>query len=153
MRTTQHQAGVMLIEALIGILIFSIGILAMLGMQGAAIKNTTDARYRSEASYLANQIIGQMWVDDNDQLARYNTAGAPPPYPPRDTWVSTVAQKMPGVTIGGALSPQIAVGPDPSGLVDREVRVTVQWRDPGDTNALQIRQVVILSRIHTGSGI
>jgi len=43
MRAHKNQAGVMLIEALIGILIFSIGILALLGMQGAAIKNTTDA--------------------------------------------------------------------------------------------------------------
>src|SRR5262249_20203359 len=153
MRAHKNQAGVMLIEALIGILIFSIGILAMLGMQGAAIKNTTDARYRSEAAYLANQIIGQMWVDDNDQLARYNTAGVPPPYLPRDTWVSTVAARLPGVTIGGALSPQIAVGPDASGLVDREVRVTVQWRQPGDTDPLRIRQLVILNRIHTGNGV
>jgi len=32
MRTLRHQAGVLLIEALIGILIFSIGILALLGM-------------------------------------------------------------------------------------------------------------------------
>ena len=45
----------MLIEALIGILIFSIGILALIGMQAAAIRNTADARYRSEASFLANR--------------------------------------------------------------------------------------------------
>jgi type IV pilus assembly protein PilV len=151
MRTNKHQAGVMLIEALIGILIFSIGILALLGMQGAAIKNTTDARYRSEAAYFANQILGQMWVDDNNQLARYDTAN-PAAYLPRDTWVNTVAARLPGVTIGGALSPTIQVGPG-AGLVDREVRVQVQWRQPGDTDPLQIRNVVILNRIHTGSGI
>ena len=54
MRLARTQAGVMLIEALIGILIFSIGILALIGMQGAAIRNTTDARYRSGIdSYLS----------------------------------------------------------------------------------------------------
>src|ERR1700752_1317847 len=99
MRTLKQEAGVMLIEALIGILIFSIGILALLGMQGAAIKSTTDAKYRSEASYLASQILGQMWVDDKDQLARYNTGGTPPPYAPRDNWVNSVAATLPGITV------------------------------------------------------
>jgi type IV pilus assembly protein PilV len=151
MRAQKHQAGVILIEALIGILIFSIGILALLGMQGAAIKNTSDARYRSDAAFLATQIIGQMWVDDNAKLARYNTAD-PTAYPPRDAWVASVATRLPGIAAGPAPLPQtsIQVGPDPSGLVDREVRVRVQWRQPGET---EIRQVVILNRIHSGDGI
>ena len=149
MRAYRPQAGVMLIEALIGILIFSIGILALLGMQGAAIKNTTDAKYRSEAAFLATQIGGQMWVDDKDKLARYNTAD-PTPYAPRDNWVNNVALTLPNVQIGGATAPTIQVGPDPAlGLGDREVRVQVRWQQPGDT---EVRQVVILNRIHAGDG-
>lgn len=148
MRAIKHQAGVMLIEALIGILVFSIGILALLGMQGAAIKNTTDAKYRSEAAYLASQIVGQMWVD-LDQLASYDTDNAAA-YPPRDTWMNNVALTLPGVQVGGALSPSIQVGPDAAlGLTDREVRVQVQWQQPGAT---EVRQVIILNRIHGGAG-
>jgi type IV pilus assembly protein PilV len=144
MRTNKHQAGVILIEALIGILIFSIGILALLGMQGTAIKNTTDARYRSEAAFLATQIAGQMWVDDKDKLARYNTAD-PTPYPPRDDWMKSVAAILPGST-----APTIQVGPDLAvGLADREIRVQVQWLQPGET---EVRQVIILNRIHAGDG-
>ena len=52
----KRQGGVMLLEVLIGILIFSIGILAMLGMQTIGMRNTVEAKYRSEAAYLANQI-------------------------------------------------------------------------------------------------
>jgi type IV pilus assembly protein PilV len=150
MRTANFQAGVMLIEALIAILIFSIGILALLGMQGTAIKSTTDARYRSEAAFLATQIVGQMWVDNNDllPLARYDTDN-PAIYLPRDTWVNNVAATLPGITVGGALSPSIKVGPG-AGLVDREVRVQVQWKQPGET---ETRQVVILNRIHASKGI
>jgi type IV pilus assembly protein PilV len=138
----------MLIEALIGILIFSIGILALLGMQGAAIKNTTDAKYRSEAAYLATQVVGQMWVDMAN-LASYDTDNAAA-YGARDTWINTVASTLPGVTIGGARTPTIQVGPDPAlGLADREVRVQVQWQQPGET---ETRQVTILNRIHAGAG-
>lgn len=58
-----QQRGVMLLEALVAILIFSIGILAIVGLQATSISLSTDAKYRSDASMLANQIIGMMWND------------------------------------------------------------------------------------------
>src|SRR4029077_3927595 len=70
-----RQAGVMLIEALIAILIFSIGILAVVGMQGSAIKNVTDSKSRSHGALLANEIIAQMWADQGN-LALYNYPGS-----------------------------------------------------------------------------
>lgn len=59
----KHQGGALLIEGLIAILIFSLGILAIIGLQAASIRQTTDAKYRVDASMLANQSIGQMWVN------------------------------------------------------------------------------------------
>ena len=106
MRTSKSQGGVILIEALIGILIFSIGILALIGMQAAAMKNTTDAKYRSEAAFLANQIIGQMWVD-RTLLPQYDDAVAT--YQPRDQWRLDVASLLPGVD-----TTRLAANPVPS---------------------------------------
>jgi len=65
----RSQAGAMLLEALIAILIFSLGILAIIGLQAQSIRNTSEAKYRSDASYLGNQLIGRMWAD------RANLAG------------------------------------------------------------------------------
>lgn len=62
--------GSVLLEALVGMLIFSIGILALVAMQAESIRNTSEARYRNDASYLANQIIGRMWAD-RANLASY----------------------------------------------------------------------------------
>lgn len=59
----KSQSGSVILEALIAILIFSIGILAMVGMQAAAVNNVSEAKYRSDASFLANQIIGIMWAN------------------------------------------------------------------------------------------
>jgi type IV pilus assembly protein PilV len=59
----ESQQGVVLLESLIAILIFSLGVLGIVGLQAAMIKNTTDAKFRSEASYIAQQTIGQMWAD------------------------------------------------------------------------------------------
>lgn len=147
MRTVQSQAGVMLIEALIGILIFSIGILALLGMQGSAMKNTADARYRSEAAYFASQVAGQMWVNDKENLSDWDTRptkGKPAgEFAIRDKWIDDIAKSLPG-----GLPPAILVGPDPvEGLADYEVRVVVRWQHPGEDKETT-RQVVILNRIY-----
>jgi type IV pilus assembly protein PilV len=57
-----YQSGMMLLEALIGILIFSIGILALVAMQAAAVGSVADAQYRVEAVNLANQVLANIWT-------------------------------------------------------------------------------------------
>lgn len=57
------QGGAALLEALIAILIFSIGILAAVGMQAAAIKSVTESKYRTEAAFIANKLFAQLWTD------------------------------------------------------------------------------------------
>lgn len=71
------QQGVVLLEALIGILIFSLGVIGLVGVQAAMLKSTSAAQYRSEASYIAQQQFGLMWADPCN-LAAYSTGGATP---------------------------------------------------------------------------
>lgn len=59
----RSQGGIILIEALIAILIFSMGILAIIGLQAQSVRNSAEAKYRADASFLANQIIGRIWAD------------------------------------------------------------------------------------------
>jgi type IV pilus assembly protein PilV len=133
MRAMKSQSGVVLIEALLGILIFSIGILALIGMQATAIRNTADARYRSEASFLATEVIGRMWLDighigDFDKDA--------PAFAPRDEWEIKVLKTLPGVDITGATRPTIEVDG-----VTGEVTVTVLWQQPGETTTRRLQMV------------
>lgn len=117
------QRGATLLEALIGILIFSVGILALVGMQTLAIRHMADARYRSEASFLANEIIGRMWVNKGNLAAfAYGGSGTPPAAV--DGWVTTIQNTLPGVT-GGNL-PSIV-------LAGSQVTVTVRWQLPGSS--------------------
>jgi type IV pilus assembly protein PilV len=57
------QQGAVLLEALIAVLIFSFGLLALAGLQAAMIKNTDDAKYRAEATFIAQQKLGEIWTD------------------------------------------------------------------------------------------
>ena len=58
----QAQRGFLVIEALIAILIFSLGILGLVAMGSTAIGAQSDARFRTDAAALADEIAGQMAV-------------------------------------------------------------------------------------------
>jgi type IV pilus assembly protein PilV len=100
------QRGVVLIEALVAILIFSVGILAIVGLQANMIKNTAEAKYRSEASYIAQARIGQMWADPANLASYVETDTDISALLPNGT--RTVTQPTPG-----------------------EFQVTVTWLKPG----------------------
>ncbi len=103
----QNQRGIILLEGLIAVVIFSLGILALVGLQSASIRNTTDAKYRVDASFIANQAIGMMWTKRSD-LESFEGA-------------STVAELPNGTrTI------------DVDG---NDVTVTVTWQLPGEAAA------------------
>lgn len=68
------QQGVVLVEAMIAILIFSMGVLAIIGLQAAMIKNTAESKYRADASYIAQQRIGQLWADPDNLPADGSTS-------------------------------------------------------------------------------
>lgn len=67
------QQGVVLLEALIAVLIFSMGVLALVGLQAAMVKNTSDSKYRAEASFIAQQRIGQLWADPTNTVTLLET--------------------------------------------------------------------------------
>lgn len=117
-----RQRGATLLEALIGILIFSVGILALVGMQALAIKHMSDAKYRSDAAFFANEIIGQMWVN-RGSLGSYAYAGSGTPPAAIDGWVTSIRNALPGVTTAANL-PIITVA-------GTTVTVTVRWQLPG----------------------
>ncbi|WP_186407754.1 type IV pilus modification PilV family protein [Candidatus Accumulibacter aalborgensis] len=54
--SSRSQQGVFLLEALIGILVFSLGVLAMVALGTAAVSAQSDAQYRTQAANLANEI-------------------------------------------------------------------------------------------------
>ncbi|KXS31911.1 MAG: putative Tfp pilus assembly protein PilV [Candidatus Gallionella acididurans] len=133
---SRAQQGSVLLEGLISILLFSVGILAIVGMQAAAIKNTSDAKYRADASYFANQIIGQMWAD-RANLPSYNNnaiAGTAPCnptgtlsiYPNVTGWLNAVTTSLPNAVSGVQ---QIVVNAAANNLVT----VTVCWKPPQAT--------------------
>jgi type IV pilus assembly protein PilV len=59
--TRSRQSGVMLLEVLISILLFALGIMALVGLQTRMLGATGEAQYRAEAVNLVNEYVASMW--------------------------------------------------------------------------------------------
>jgi len=123
------QQGVVLLEALIGILIFSLGILALVAMQAVSVSTVSNARYRTEAAFLANEIISEIWVDrgtNYDNVPKYAvSSGVSGGAPSADAWVRKVYSLLPG---SDTYPPDVTVVSPVAG--GRQVTVTIRWRAP-----------------------
>lgn len=120
----KNQKGSILIEGLISIVIFSIGILALMGMQSIAIKNASQAQYRNDAGLLANQILSQMMVDQVN-IANYDDSGGASPA--KDAWKAQVANTLPNGA-GSVIYVDTVATP-------RLVTIVLNWRAPDETVA------------------
>lgn len=134
----RQQGGATILEVLVSVLILSLGILALVGLQARSITAAGDAKYRVEATNYADQVVGQMWADrgvNGINLANYPTFAAPA----ANAWRTQVMAALPG-----AVTPVIVVMPDPNGYL---VTVTVSWMPPGLPSGAPANNVVVQTRI------
>ncbi len=106
-RNKNSQSGVVLLESLIAVLLFSLGILALVGLQATMVKNTSEAKYRAEASFIAQQKLGDIWVSGT-ALADHQVDG----------------EDISSILPAGTRSVDISA--------DRIVTVSVSWQLPGE---------------------
>ena len=110
---TKRQQGIALLESLIALLIFSMGILALAGLQGFMLKGASEAKNRSDASVIAQRRVAMMWTDAKDTPAALSAAYAE---------VNTAVPDLPNGLRTTAFN----------ALVPDEVTVTVTWQAPGE---------------------
>jgi len=109
------QRGGFLLEALVGILIFTLGVLGLVALQARAIAYTGDAQYRGEAAYLANSYISKMWADSRANIpARYAASGQAE----FDALEQAVFTRLPGASAIPGNPTVTIVQPGPGGIAD-----------------------------------
>jgi len=128
--------GIVMLDALIAIVVFSIGILGMVHLQASAVQLAADAKYRTDAAMLADQIIGQMWGDDPTTLSTtYGAASTK-----YQNWAKVVSNTLPGITATNV--PTITFG------ANNLVTVTVKWQPPkGSSNDPNAHSYVSITQI------
>lgn len=107
------QAGVALIEVLVSVLLFSLGILGLIGLQTRAIGLSLDAEDRNRAALLANDIAATMWTTRT--VAIDPDVGEP-------SWNDRASNPQAGGLPGGSV--QI------SNVATNTVDILITWRPP-----------------------
>ncbi len=117
-----QQAGVSLIEVLIVIVLFSFGLLGMVGLQARAVQVSVSAEDSNRAALLANEMASAMWMTGNVTLPAADVTA----------WRARVA-----ATTGTGLP-----NGDGSVVVTGTVaRITVTWRAPSEPATASHRYV------------
>jgi type IV pilus assembly protein PilV len=146
----KSQTGVALLEALIAILVFSLGMLTVIGIQAASIKMAADAQLRTRAALLADRLVGRMWTSGLD-IGELKTAFESPNGNDYKTWLAEVGDYekfgLPGVAGGseedGVMStlPEVEVM-NAAGASNGQVVVTLYWRTPSMPNGERHRHII-----------
>jgi type IV pilus assembly protein PilV len=144
-----HQSGLALLESMLAVLIISIGILAIVGMQASAVQATTDTRFRAEAAYQVDKLIGQMLINIDRTSSStmqssintflHNTAdgtdsctfdGSAASNTIVNSWITSItgSSGLPGTT-----TDHIQIKQDTTANAGNRLIVTVRWISPWET--------------------
>lgn len=105
------QRGMALLEVLVSVLLFSLGILGLIGLQVRAINYSVEVEDRNRAAMLANEIASAMWLSNSVTID--TEAGTP-------SWADRVSAALPGGTVVVA----------PEATIPNSANVTIDWAPP-----------------------
>jgi type IV pilus assembly protein PilV len=131
-----RQTGFSIIEGLVSILIFSLGVMALISLQATSVQQSSNAKYRSDAAMLANELIGQMWVGDRTATslqANFNTGGTQ-----YNAWLTNVQATLPG---SSASAPTVSVSNN------GQVTVNIYWKAPSEPASTAEHNYITLAQI------
>ena len=133
----KNQSGMLLLEGLIAILIFTIGVLGVVGLQATVVKQVTDAKFRTDAGMLTNQLLGTMWVSDRT-AATLQANFASPSGAAYTTWLARVGATLP---ITAAPAPTVAISNQ--GVAT----ITIYWLAPSEPANTAPHHHVVVTQI------
>lgn len=135
------QRGIALLEVLIALLLFSIGILGVVSLQVQAYRFNNDTQYRTQAMHLSNAYIGKMWAASMGVYNDVFMAASGTEYQ-RFKNAVTGNDGLPGAA-EIADNPQITVNAGPTSG-SREVQVSIHWKPPGSPRTHQFTQTSVI---------
>ncbi|WP_290867819.1 type IV pilus modification protein PilV [Aquabacterium sp.] len=133
-----RTSGFMLIEVLVALLIFSLGILGLLAGQRQAVQQASAAQYRAIAATQAADLVSKMWLSDRTAAtlqAQFASSSQGSGY---TTWLSALAASgLPGVSKHPPTVSFTTVAGGTSAASSSLATISIYWQGPGDEAAHQ----------------
>jgi len=137
-----RQAGVTLIEVLVALLVFSIGVLGVAMLQLSALRHTDSALHSTQISFIAQDLLERVRANPDGNYALASLSQAPSagnPEVPRDQDLFDFAEQL-----------RQAVGEDVRAgvmVAGERVTVSVDWNDSRGQGEDAYRQTLTLSSV------
>src|ERR1700676_1239480 len=107
--------GMALIEVLVSLLLFSFGVLGLIGLEARSVSFSVDAEDRNRAALLANEIASSMWLTGSVAV---NAA----------TWQAQVSNTSAGGVPGGTVTINAVAG------TTNSADIAITWTAPHASN-------------------
>ena len=128
----RSQHGVALMESLVSILIFSFGILGLLGLEASAINSSVDAEDRNRASLFASEIASAMWLANSVDKTSALLA------PQYAAWQTSVANPAGTGMNNGTLDIELVPAITNSAGTVIAADITITWMPPTRASTAQV---------------
>ncbi|MDV6344629.1 type IV pilus modification protein PilV [Nitrosomonas sp. Is37] len=136
-----HQKGVTMIEVLVAIVVLSIGLLGLAGLQSVGLTHNQSASFRSTATMMTYSILDSMRANRTAAInGSYNIAigasipsGSTIPEQDLNNWLNELALRLPAGT--GAIN-----------VAGNVITVTIQW-DDSRGGALAAQQFILTTQL------
>jgi len=128
MQRYQHGGG--LIEGLVSLVILSVGLLGMAGMQGTLIQESSESRTRMQAGFLASSVLGMAAANPENvgcfivNSAQSVACTSPDAQAQAVSWTDQVNSALPG---SAGVPPTVAYD-----AASGQLTVTLRWQMRGD---------------------
>ena len=141
----RYQSGGGLVEGLMSLVVLSIGILGLIGMQATLIQENGESRVRMQAGFYATSVLGMAganpenvgcFIVNSAQSAACLSADA---QTQASSWVQQVMAVLPGAAV---VPPQVSYD-NASG----QLTVTLRWQMRGDN---MVHNYVSATQVSTG---
>lgn len=134
MKTLQkNQHGVVILEVLVSIVIFAVGVLGIVGLQAVTAKAGIDARFRTEAAAFADELVAraQTWSDTTTLGTNFAGAVATGGTEYQSWFANRLAlagSGLPGAEATVAFPAPLAAAATGGGVL---MTVEISWQAPG----------------------
>lgn len=148
----RFQTGSALLEALISVMIFSIALIGLVAIQGNAIKQNLQAKFRNDAGFVANRVLSDIQLDAANFASYGNATASGTTYDTTTAstfgagttqrqWADAVVNTLPGGRVVVLAT-----------VADSSVSITVSWSPTGETASISAagyrHQHVLVSRVN-----
>ncbi|MDQ7989470.1 MAG: prepilin-type N-terminal cleavage/methylation domain-containing protein [Candidatus Dactylopiibacterium sp.] len=148
LRLRKQQAGATLIEALVAIIVFALGMLGQVAFMLTAMQNNQQSRYRAVASYYAEE-MASMAIADIANRSKYkvgsNSTCTDTAFAPCTSWLTRLKGDLPQAT-GTAVS--VDYDDTATSATFGRMKITVQWKAADGSTPQQLVSTTNLNLIN-----